>query len=57
MFLSFYSLFKKACHNTITYKGRPFNTISILEFENGKVVRETHRFAEPFEPPGWRSMG
>ena len=36
--------------------------MSIMEFQAGKVVRETQYFAEPFEPPaggpggwnGWR---
>jgi hypothetical protein len=41
---------------TITYQGRSFNTISIMEFENGKVVHETQYFAEPFAPPGWRAQ-
>jgi hypothetical protein len=39
----------------IGYDGRPFNTVSIMEFEAGKVVRETQYFAEPFEPPTWRA--
>jgi len=34
----------------ITYEGRRFNTVSIMEFQAGKVVRETQYFAEPFEP-------
>jgi hypothetical protein len=41
---------------TITYQGRSFYTISIMEFENGKVVHETQYFAEPFDPPGWRAQ-
>jgi hypothetical protein len=41
---------------TITYEGRPFYTISIMEFENGKVVHETQYFAEPFDAPGWRAQ-
>jgi hypothetical protein len=39
----------------ITYDGRRFNTVSIMEFQAGKVVRETQYFAEPFEPPAWRA--
>jgi hypothetical protein len=39
---------------TITYQGRPSYTVSIMEFENGKVVHETQYFADPFEPPSWR---
>jgi hypothetical protein len=41
---------------TITYQGRPFYTISIMEFENGKVVHETQYFAEPFDAPSWRAQ-
>ena len=26
-----------------------------MEFQVGKVVRETQYFAEPFEPPAWRA--
>src|ERR1700730_12625555 len=40
---------------TITYQGRPAHTVSIMEFRNGKVVRETQYFADPFEAPSWRS--
>ena len=35
----------------IAYDGRRINTVSIMEFQDGKVVRETQYFAEPFEPP------
>ncbi len=41
---------------TITYQGRPSYTVSIMEFENGKVVHETQYFADPFEAPSWRSQ-
>src|SRR5580693_5838586 len=37
----------------ITYDGRPVHTVSIMELQAGKVVRETQYFAEPFEPPAW----
>ena len=39
----------------ITYDRRRFSTVSIMEFQAGKVVRETQYFAEPFEPPAWRA--
>ena len=39
---------------TITYQGRASYTVSIMEFENGKVVHETQYFADPFEAPSWR---
>jgi hypothetical protein len=41
---------------TITYQGRPFHTISIMEFESTKVIHETQYFAEPFDAPGWRAQ-
>lgn len=34
----------------VTYDDQPFHTISIMEFSEGKVVRETQYFAAPFEP-------
>ncbi len=40
----------------ITYEGRRVDTVSIMEFRAGKVVRETQYFAEPFEAPSWRSQ-
>ncbi|HEY3935891.1 MAG TPA: hypothetical protein VGL97_00550 [Bryobacteraceae bacterium] len=40
----------------ITYQGRPAYTVSIMEFRDGKVVRETQYFAEPFEAPAWGSQ-
>ncbi len=39
----------------ITYNGRRYDTVSIMEFQAGKVVRETQYFADPFEPPAWRA--
>ena len=33
----------------------PVNTVSIMELRDGKVARETHYFADPFEPPEWRA--
>ncbi len=39
----------------ITYDGHRVNTVSIMEFREGKVMRETQYFAEPFEPPAWRT--
>jgi SnoaL-like domain len=34
----------------LTYDGRPTYTVSIMEFLDGRVVRETQYFGEPFEP-------
>jgi hypothetical protein len=39
----------------ITYDGRPVNAVNIMEFRDGKVACETIYFADPFEPPEWRS--
>jgi hypothetical protein len=39
----------------IRYDGGPVRAVAIVEFGDGKVVRETHYFAEPFEAPAWRS--
>jgi SnoaL-like protein len=40
----------------ITYNGRPVNVVTIMEFKDGKVAHETHYYADPFEPPEWRSQ-
>ncbi len=40
----------------ITYNGRPTYTVSLMEFRAGKVTRETQYFADPFEPPAWRTQ-
>src|SRR6266436_8493367 len=39
----------------ILYDGQPSYTVSIMEFEGGKVVRETQYFGDPFEASAWRS--
>jgi len=41
---------------TINYQGQQAFTVSIMEFNNGKVVHETQYFADPFEAPAWRSQ-
>ena len=40
----------------INYEGKPFLTVSIMEFRDGKVIHEAQYFAEPFEAPTWRSQ-
>jgi ketosteroid isomerase-like protein len=40
----------------ITYDGNPVNVVSIMEFRDGKVARETHYFADPFDAPEWRAQ-
>jgi hypothetical protein len=40
----------------ISYGEKPVNTVSIMEFRGGKVAREVLYFADPFDPPAWRSQ-
>jgi hypothetical protein len=35
---------------TLTYDEHPVFVASVMEFENGRVIRETQYFGEPFEP-------
>jgi ketosteroid isomerase-like protein len=34
----------------LTYDGRPYYVVSVMELDGGEVVRETQYFSEPFEP-------
>ena len=34
----------------LSYDGKPSYAVSIMEFQDGLVVRETQYFADPFEP-------
>ena len=34
----------------LTYDGQPSYTVSIMEFKDGQVARETQYFGDPFEP-------
>ena len=40
----------------IDYGGKRAFTVSIMEFRDGKVSRETQYFADPFEAPAWRAQ-
>ena len=40
----------------ITYDGKPYDTVSIMEFRGDHLVRETQYFAEPFEAAAWRAQ-
>ena len=50
------------CHDlwvneyVILYDGKPINVVGIMEFRDGKVVRERIYFGEPWEPPAWRAQ-
>src|SRR5215212_551724 len=35
--------------------GGAFHVANIVEFSDGKIIRETRYYAEPFEPPEWRA--
>jgi hypothetical protein len=37
------------------YDEKPFFTVSIMEFKDGKVAHETQYFDAPFEASAWRS--
>jgi hypothetical protein len=49
------------CHDlwvneyTIHYDDRPVMAVGIMEFRDGKVVRERIHFGEPWDPPAWRA--
>lgn len=40
----------------LSYDSRPSYTVSIMEFREGKVARETQYFADPFEPGSSRAQ-
>ena len=40
----------------LTYDGIPSYTVSIMEFRDDKVARETQYFADPFVAPAWRAQ-
>ncbi|MBB3175661.1 nuclear transport factor 2 family protein [Variovorax sp. Sphag1AA] len=40
----------------INYEGKQAYTVSIMEFRDGKVSRETQYFADPFDAPVWRAQ-
>ncbi len=40
----------------LSYNEQPTQTVSIMEFRDGKVAHETQYFANPFEAPAWRAQ-
>ena len=40
----------------INYSTSIVQTVSIMEFRNGKVIHEAQYFCEPFDAPAWRSQ-
>jgi len=49
------------CHDlwvneyTIHYDNRPVMTVGIMQFRDGRIVRERIYFADPWDPPAWRA--
>ena len=41
---------------TMRYDDRVYRVVGIMEFRDGKVVRERIYFGEPWEPPAWRAQ-
>ena len=37
------------------YSGRIYHLVNIIEFREGKILRETRYYADPFEAPAWRA--
>jgi hypothetical protein len=40
----------------LSYDGKPYHTVSIMEFRGEQVARETQYFADPFEASAWRAQ-
>jgi hypothetical protein len=40
----------------LTYDDKPSYTVSVMEFNGGKVARETQYFADPFAASAWRAQ-
>ena len=40
----------------LTYDAEPYYVVSIAEFEDGEIVRETQYFSDPFEPGASRAQ-
>jgi SnoaL-like domain len=38
------------------YNGRIYQVANIIEFREGKIIRETRYYADPFEAPAWRAQ-
>src|SRR5207248_6389410 len=38
------------------YGGRIYHIANILEFREGKIIRETRYYADPFQAPAWRAQ-
>jgi ketosteroid isomerase-like protein len=38
------------------YDGRIYHVVLIVEFRDGKILRETRYYADPFDAPAWRAQ-
>lgn len=41
---------------TADWSGRIYHVTNIVEFRDGKIIRETRYYADPFEAPAWRAQ-
>jgi ketosteroid isomerase-like protein len=41
---------------TLDYGGQVYQGVSIFEFRDGKIAKETDYFAQPFGAPAWRAQ-
>jgi ketosteroid isomerase-like protein len=39
----------------LSYDGKPYHTVSIMECRGEQVIHETQYFADPFSPADWRA--
>ena len=40
---------------TLDYGGPSYETVFVFEFRDGRILKETAYWSEPFEPPAWRA--
>ena len=41
---------------TSNYSGRTYHVAMVVEFRDGKILRDTRYYADPFDPPAWRAL-
>ena len=41
---------------TLDYQGKIVHSVSVAEFRDGRIARDTVYFAEPFDAPAWRAQ-
>ena len=40
----------------LDYDGDIYNSVSVFELKDGKIVRQTDYFSKPFDAPDWRAQ-